>query len=138
MQTYSKINKVHFHEVYSSSLVLMPFEMEKTINTETSVMRMRRPTKLLPQALELIQVSLVLRLVLHLLLHTLEDPDSRCIVVNATGGAHSSLDDGGRRNKVVGEAVVEAPLDLEQILGLLEESDVALREGLESFLMRGG
>jgi len=39
----------------------------------------------------------------------------------------------------VGEAIVETTLDFEQILGLLEELDVALGEGFESFLVgRGG
>lgn len=38
----------------------------------------------------------------------------------------------------MGEAVIQTALDLEQILGLLEELDVALGEGFESLLVRSG
>ena len=38
----------------------------------------------------------------------------------------------------MGEAVIQTTLDFEQILGLLEELDVALGEGFESFLVRSG
>lgn len=70
-------------------------------------------------------------LVLHLLLDTLEDTDGGRVVVHAPGGADGSLNDGGCRNEIVGEAVVETTLNLEEILGRLEEVDVALREGLK-------
>lgn len=76
--------------------------------------------------------------VLDLLPDTLEDPNGGRVVVNATSSTERSLDDGRRRDQIVGEAVVEATLDFEQVLGLLEELYVALGEGFESFLVRGG
>ena len=94
----------------------------------------RRHTKLLPEGLQLVKVRLVLLLVLHLLLDALEDADGGSVVVHATGCTDGGLDDRGCGNKVVGEAVVETALDLEQVLGRLEEVDVALREGLERLL----
>jgi len=98
----------------------------------------RRHTQLLPDTLELIQISLVLLLVLDLLPDTLEDPNGRGVVVDTTSSAEGSLDDGRRRDQIVGEAVVETTLDFEQILSLLEELDVALGEGFESLLVGGG
>ena len=91
-------------------------------------------TKFLAERLELVKVRLILLFVLNLLLNTLEDADSSRVVVNATGGTDSGFDDGGGRDKVVGETVVEAALDLEEILSRLEEVDVALREGLKRLL----
>lgn len=102
------------------------------------VQALERHTQLLPDALELIQISLVLLLVLDLLPDTLEDPNGGRVVVNTTSSAEGSLYDGRRRDQIVGEAVVETTLDFEQILSLLEELDVALGEGLESLLVGGG
>ena len=98
----------------------------------------KRRTKLLPDALELIQISLILLLVLDLFPDTLKDPDGGRVVVDATGSTKGRFDDGRRRNQIVGEAVVQTTLDFEQILGLLEELNVALGEGFESLLVRGG
>lgn len=97
-----------------------------------------RRTKLIPDALELLQISLVLLLVLDLLPNTLKYPNGGRVVVDATGSAESSLNDGRRRNQVVGEAIVQTALELEQILGLLEELDVTLGEGLKSLLVGSG
>ena len=99
---------------------------------------LKRRTEFLPDTLELIQISLVLLLVFDLLLDTLEDPYGGRIVVNATGSTKSGLDDGRRRDQIVGEAVVQTTLDFEQILRLLEELNVALCEGFESLLVRSG
>ena len=96
-----------------------------------------RLTKLLSQALKFIKISLVLLLVLNLLLDTLENADGGRVVVHATRSAECGLDDRGRRDEVVGEAVVEPALHLKEVLGLLEESDVALRKGLKSLLVVG-
>jgi len=98
----------------------------------------RRHTQLLPDTLELIQISLVLLLVLDLLPDTLEDPNGGGVVVDTTSSAEGSLDDGRRGDQIVREAVVETALDFEQILSLLEELDVALGEGFESLLVGGG
>jgi len=49
--------------------------------------------KLFPDALELVQIRLVLLLVLDLLPDTLEDPDGSRVVVNATSSADCCLDD---------------------------------------------
>jgi hypothetical protein len=95
-------------------------------------------TELFPDALEFIQISLILLLVLDLLPDTLKNPNGGRVVVDATGGTKGSLNNRRRRNQIVGEAVIQTTLDLEQILGLLEELDVALGEGFESFLVRGG
>ena len=92
---------------------------------------MTRRTELLAEGLELIEVSLVLLLVLDLLLDALEDTDGGRVVVDAAGSADGSFDDSGGGNEVVGEAVVEAALDLEEVLRGLEELHVALGEGLE-------
>ena len=95
---------------------------------------MTRRTELLAEGLELIEVSLVLLLVLDLLLDALEDTDGGRVIVDTAGGADCSLDDGGGGDEIVGKAVVEATLDLEEVLGRLEEGHVALREGLEGLL----
>jgi hypothetical protein len=99
---------------------------------------LRRRTKLFLDTLELIQISLVLLLILDLLPDTLKDPDSGRVVVDATGSTEGSLDDGRRRDQIVGEAVVQTALDFEQILGLLEELNVAFGEGFKGLLVRGG
>jgi len=98
----------------------------------------KRRTKLLLDALELIQISLILLLVLDLFPDTLKYPNGGRIVVDATGSTEGRLHDGRRRNQIVGEAVVQTALDLEQILGLLEELNVALGEGFEGLLVRSG
>lgn len=103
----------------------------------TSSTRKNGLTKLLPYRLELLEVRLVLLVVLNLLLDTLEDADGGCVVVHATGRAECGLDDGGRGYEIVGKTVVKPALHLKEVLGLLEESDVALGEGLESLLVVG-
>ena len=98
----------------------------------------RRYTELFFNTLEFIQVSLILLLVLDLLPDTLKNPNSGRVVVDATGSTKGSLNNRRGRNQIVGETVIQTTLNLEQILGLLEELDVALGEGFESFLMRSG
>lgn len=91
----------------------------------------RQRTKLLAEGLELIQVLLVLLGVLDLLLDTVKHPDGGSVVVHATSSPDGGLNDRGRGDEVVGETIVETTLDLEEVLGRLEEVDVALREGLK-------
>lgn len=93
-----------------------------------------RLTKLLNDGLELSEVSLVLALVLDLLLDTLKDADGGGVVVDLAGCAEGSLDDVGRGDEVVGEAVVEAALELEEVTDLREEGLVALVELLVRLL----
>lgn len=73
-------------------------------------------------------------LVLDLLADTLEDADGGRVVVDTSGCAEGSLDDGWGGNEIVGEAVVESSLDLEKVFSVLEELDVAFVEGLECLL----
>ena len=94
----------------------------------------RRHTKLLPEGLQLVKVRLVLLLVLHLLLDALEDADGGSVVVHATGSTEGSLNNRGCGDKIMGEAVVETTLNLEEILGGFEEVDVSLVERLEGLL----
>ena len=72
--------------------------------------------------------------VLDLLLDALEDADGGGVVVDAAGRANGGLDDGGGGDEVVGETVIETTLNLKEILGGVEEVDVALRERLERLL----
>lgn len=95
-------------------------------------------TQLLPNRLQLIQIRLILRLVLHLLLNPLEDPDRRRVVVHPPSCAERGLADRGGRDEIMSEAVVQTPLDLEQVLGIVEEIDIALGEGLERLLLVRG
>jgi len=103
-----------------------------------AVQALKRHTQLLPDTLELIQISLVLLLVLDFLPDTLEDPNGGRVVVDTASSAEGSLDDGRRRDQIVGEAVVETTLDFKQILGLLEELNVSFGEGFEGLLVGGG
>lgn len=91
-------------------------------------------TELLPERLKLVKVRLVLLLVLNLLLDTLEDPDCSRVVIDTAGSADGRLDDRGGGDEIVREAVVEAALDFEKVLGRLEEVDVTLVERLERLL----
>jgi hypothetical protein len=91
-------------------------------------------TKLLTNGLELIHVHLVLLLVLDLLRDALEDADGGGVVVHPARGTEGCLNDRGCRHEIVGEAVVEPALDLEQVLGGAEEGDVALGELFEGLL----
>lgn len=91
-------------------------------------------TKLLPERFELIEVRLVLLLVLNLLLDTFENPDRGCVVVDAACSPDGSLDDSRCGHEIMRKAVVEAALNLKEILSRLEEVDVTLGEGLERLL----
>ena len=62
-------------------------------------------------------------LILHLLLDTLKDTDGSRVIINASGSTQSSLDDFGSRYEVVSEAVIEATLELEEVLDGLEEGE---------------
>ena len=104
------------------------------VETRSAGQYRRKRTKLLAERLELIKVLLILLLVLNLLLDALKHPDCGRVVVHATGSTDGSLHDGGCRDEVVGEAVVQATLHLKEVLGRLEEVDVALRERLERLL----
>ena len=74
-------------------------------------------TKLFPNTLELIKVLLILLLVLNLLPDTLEDPDGGRVVVYTTGSTEGSFDDGRGGDQIMGEAVVQAALNFEKVLG---------------------
>jgi hypothetical protein len=76
--------------------------------------------------------------VLNFFPDALKDSDGGRVVVDTTGRTEGSLNDGGRRDQIVGEAVVQTTLDLEQVLSLLEELDITLGEGFESLLVRSG
>ena len=91
-------------------------------------------TKLLANTLELIQISLILLLVLDLLLNALKYPHSGSIVIDASGGTESCFNDRRCRHEIVCEAVVEATLHLEEVLGGLEEVDVSFVESFERLL----
>lgn len=91
----------------------------------------QRPTKLLSQRFHLCQIFLILLRVLDLLLDGLEDPYGGRVVVAPARGPDRGLTDNGARDEIVCEAIVQAPLHLEKILGLLKESSVPLSEGLE-------
>lgn len=95
-------------------------------------------TQLLPNRLQLIQIRLILRLVLHLLLNPLKDPHRRRVVVHPPSCAERGLADRGGRDEIMSEAVVQTALDLEQVLGIVEEIDVALGERLERLLLVRG
>jgi hypothetical protein len=86
---------------------------------------------------QLIEVSLVLPLVLDLLADTLEDANGGGIVVDLAGGAECGVDDLGGGDEVVGEAVVEASLELEEVRDRVEEGVVTLVEGLEGLGLVG-
>lgn len=81
-------------------------------------------TELLDDRLEVVKVGLVLSLVLDLGLDTLKDADGGSVVVDLARGTEGSLNDGGGGDEVVGEAVVQSTLELEEVANLLEEGGV--------------
>ena len=91
-------------------------------------------TEFLPDALQLIQILLVLLLVLDFLTNAFENTDGGSVVIDTTSRAECSLDDGRRGDEIVGEAVVESSLDLEKVFSVLEELDVTFVEGFEGLL----
>lgn len=95
--------------------------------------RANQLTQLLPQRRRLIQISLVLLLVLNLLLQTLEDPHGGAIIVDPPGSLEGLLDDLLGGDEVVGETVVEASLEFEEVLDGGEEGCVTLVEGVVGF-----
>ena len=130
MTTYSSVSRTAPHAVKSSSLMLIPVRSQS--QSEGNAMgHGNLHTKLISKRLELVKVRLILLLVLHFLLDTVEDADSSRVVVHATGGADGGLYNSRCGDEIMGEAVVETTLDLEEILRSLEEVDVALRKGLE-------
>ena len=97
--------------------------------------RSRGPlTQLLPDRLEGLDVLFVLALVLDLFPDALKDADGRRVVVDPAAGPEGRLDDRGAGDEVVGEAVVEAALQLKQVLDAVKEGDVALVEGVKGLL----
>lgn len=81
-------------------------------------------TELVNDRLEVVKVSLVLSLVLDLGLDTLKDADGGGVVVDLARGAEGGLNDRGGGDEVVGEAVVQSALELEEVADLLEEGGV--------------
>jgi hypothetical protein len=83
-------------------------------------------TKLFSKGSKFTEVCLVLARIFDLFLDALEYPDGGGEVVYPAGGVECSLDDGDGGDEIVGKAVVEAALELEDVLDLLEELDIAL------------
>jgi hypothetical protein len=90
-------------------------------------------TQLGNNRLQLVQISLVLSLVLDLLLDTLQDPDSGRVIVDLSGCPQGSLDDRGGGDEIVSETVVQASLELKDVLDVGEEGLVTLVEGFVGF-----
>lgn len=114
------------------------------------ILRKRKTTCLEPQfvtpptltqlgnnRLQLVQISLVLSLVLDLLLDTLQDPDSGRVIVDLSGRPQGSLDDRGRGDEIVSETVVQASLELKDVLDVGKEGLVTLVEGFVGFGLVG-
>ena len=118
--------------------------------------------ELFPDALQLLEVLVVLALVLDLGVdacavvlvcapgcacgpghcdvaiggkRTLEYPDGGGKVVDAPGGSEGSDDDAGRGNEIVGESVVEVTLQLEDVLDVLELLLVSARARVSKSVM---
>ena len=129
---YSNCREDSFYAVYNSSRVSMP--ATEGVNNRQAHSQRKTRTELLAHGLQLVQVCLVLLLVLHLLPDALKDAHGSRVVIDASRGAQSSFNDGGRGHEIVREAVVQATLDLEQVLRGREEIDVAFVEGFECLL----
>ncbi len=65
-------------------------------------------------------------------------PDGSRVVVHPPSSLNSSLNDSRAGDEVVGETVVETALELEEVLSILEEGHVAVRECLEGLLVGMG
>lgn len=76
--------------------------------------------QLLSNVLQLLQVGLVLRVVLNLVLQGLESSDSGGVVVDTSARLQRLLNDDGRGDQVVGEAVVQDSLHLKEVVGAFE------------------
>lgn len=100
-------------------------------SSSTSSKRHATLTKLLDNRLQLIQISLVLPDILHLLLDSLEDPHRRGIVVDLTSRPQSGSDDLRGGDEIVREAVVEPTLELKEVSAGREKRVVAVVEGFE-------
>jgi len=85
-------------------------------------------TKLILHRLERLNILLVLLIILALLPDTLINSNSSGVIVNPARSPECRLDDLGRRDEVVSEAVVQASLQLEKVLYRGEEVDVARGE----------
>jgi hypothetical protein len=96
-------------------------------------------TQLLQDRAELGQISLVLPLVLHLLLDTLQDPDGRGVVVALARCPERRIDHFGGGHEIVRKAVVEPTLQLKQVGAGSKKDPVPLVEGVERLgLVRDG
>lgn len=76
--------------------------------------------QLLSNVLQLLQVGLVLRVVLNLVLQGLEGSDSGGVVIDTSARLQRLLDDNGRGDQVIGEAVVQDSLHLKEVVGTLK------------------
>ena len=118
---------------YSSSFVSTPRKSNEPLRRTYNVQRSH--TKFFPHTLQLIEVRLVLLLRLDLLLDTLEQPDRRRIVVDPPRRSQSRFNNSGRRDEIVGEAIVQSALDLEDVERALEKGDVSFGEGFVRLLL---
>ena len=75
----------------------------------------------MPERGRLGQVLVVLGLVLDLFLQALKDADGGGKVVDPAGGTEGGLDDLLGRDQVVRKAVVQAALELEQVVDRFKE-----------------
>lgn len=92
-----------------------------------------KPTQLLNRPLQLVQVRLVLSLVLDLFFDTLQDTHSGGVVVDLTGTSERGVNDLGGRDEIVCKAIVQASLQLEEVVARGEKILVAGVECLEGF-----
>lgn len=88
-----------------------------------------------PHPLQCLHILFVLPLILDLFPNPLKDPHSRRIVIHTARGLECGFDYFGGGDEVVGETVVEAALQLEEVFHAGEEGDVPGGEGFEGFVV---
>lgn len=84
---------------------------------------------------KLLHVLLVESIGAGLDLETLKDADGGRVVVDAAGGLEGSLDDGGGGDEIVTESVVQATLELEEVINVVKELNETLGEVLKGLLL---
>lgn len=84
---------------------------------------------------KLLHVLLVESIGTGLDLETLKNADGGGVVVDAAGGLEGSLDDGGGGDEIVAEGVVQATLELEEVVNVVKELDETLGEVLKGLFL---
>jgi hypothetical protein len=79
-----------------------------------------------------LEILLVLPCVLDLLLEPFKDADGGRVVVDPPGGLERRLDDVQRGDEIVGEAVVQAALELKEVVDRFKEFRICWRIGCGS------